>query len=406
LRSIGQSIATLLVGTAALYLGNGLLITLLPIRAQFEAFSTTAIGLMGGAFFAGFALGCVIGPPIVKQVGHIRCFAGFAALAAAGTLAYPLMIDPIAWCALRGFTGLCFAVLYMVVESWLNEQSGNENRGRVLSVYIIITNIVTMGGQLMVNLYDPAGPLLFSLVAILVCLSLVPLSLTQTAQPAPVPVARVRIGQLFGLSPSGVAGCLVIGSIEGAFWTLGPVFAQGRGLEVAEVTIFMSAFVLGGTISQWPLGRLSDRIDRRKVIVGCCLGTVCTGLALAFLDLGDGAATFAIAVLHGAFMVPLYALCLAHANDYAPTEALVETSSSLLLVYAVGAILGPLAVAPLMDAFGLGSLFLFMAAVLGALALFALIRMTMRPIAAEEDRVEFVPMPKTTPSVYSLEQDD
>jgi MFS family permease len=316
------------------------------------------------------------------------------------------MIDPIAWCALRGFTGLCFAVLYMVVESWLNEQSSNENRGQVLSVYIIITNMVTMAGQLMVNLYDPAGPLLFSLVAILVCLSLVPLSLTQTAQPAPVPVARVRIGQLFGLSPSGVAGCLVIGSIEGAFWTLGPVFAQGRGLEVAEVTIFMSAFVLGGTISQWPLGRLSDRIDRRKVIVGCCLGTVCTGLALAFLDLGDGAATFAIAVLHGAFMVPLYALCLAHANDYAPTEALVETSSSLLLVYAVGAILGPLAVAPLMDAFGLGSLFLFMAVVLGALALFALIRMTVRPIAAEEDRVEFVPMPKTTPSVYSLEQDD
>ncbi|MDH3474868.1 MAG: MFS transporter, partial [Rhodospirillales bacterium] len=143
--SATRSIATLLIGTAAMFLGNGLLQTLVPVRAQLEGFSTTAIGLMGTAYYAGFAAGCLLGPHAVKRVGHIRTFAGFAALAAALTLAHPLVVEPITWSALRGLTGLCLAVLYMVIESWLNDQSGNEVRGRVLSIYIIVANVVTIG---------------------------------------------------------------------------------------------------------------------------------------------------------------------------------------------------------------------------------------------------------------------
>ena len=166
-----RSIATLLLGTAFLFLGNGLLVTLLPLRAQLEGFSLTVIGALGTVFFGGFVLGCIFGPRIVKSVGHIRCFAGFAALVAAGILLYPLWLGPVAWLIIRGATGYCYAILFMVIESWLNEQSSNQVRGAVLSLYIIVTNVVTIGGQLMVNLSAPQDAALFSLAAILACLS-------------------------------------------------------------------------------------------------------------------------------------------------------------------------------------------------------------------------------------------
>ena len=404
--SARAAIATLLIGSAVLLLGNGLQVTLLPLRAEIEDFSTSLIGLMGTAFFAGFAAGCLIGPRVVRRVGHIRCFAGFAALAAVGALAYPLLVDPFFWCLLRALTGLCFALLYMVVESWLNEAVDNRVRGAVLSLYIIVGNLVTMGGQLMVNLYDPSGPLLFSLVAMLIALSLVPLSLTPAAAPKPVEVSSLDLAGLFRNSPSGFLGCLFVGLAEGAFWSLGPVFAQGRGLSVAEVTLFMGAVVLGGTLSQWPLGRLSDRIDRRLVILGCCLGAVGSALLLAGAGLEQRWAWLALAALHGAFLVPLYPLCLAHANDFAPGDRLVETSSALLLIYAVGAILGPLAAGPLMDAVGTAQLFVAIAVALATLALIILLRLAKHRVAAAAERVTFVPMPKTTPSVYALEEDE
>ena len=404
--SVQRSITTLLTGTAVLFLGNGLLITLLPIRAKLEAFSTSWIGAIGAVYFAGFALGCLLGPRMVKEVGHIRAFAGFAALTAIATLAHPFALDPLAWALLRGFTGLCLAVLIMVIESWLNELADNRVRGRVLSLYIIVGNLVTIGGQLMVNLTDPAGPLLFVIVGMLVCLSLVPLSLAPAATPMPPQSARVRIALLYRLSPGGFIGCLAIGLIEGAFWTLGPVFAQDRGLPVAEITLFMVAFMIGGTVSQWPLGRFSDRVDRRIVIIACCLGTTATGLALAFAPLEGLPLAFALACLHGAFMIPLYPLCLAHANDYAPTESLVEVSSGLLLIYAAGAILGPLLVGLAMDLGGAGALFLTMAAILSLLALFLLVRLLRRGLGTAQWRGTFWPVPKTTQSVYELEADD
>lgn len=406
MNSARGSITTLLIGSAILFLGTGLQQIVVPVRAKLEGFSTTAVGVMGASYFGGFAVGCVVGPLVVRRVGHIRCFAGFAALAASGALAFPLVVDPIAWSVLRAFTGFCLAILYMVIESWLNEQSSNQVRGQVLSLYIIVTNLVIIGGMLMLNLYDARQPTQFTLIAVLICLSLVPLSLTPTAAPKPIAEARLRIGRLFRLSPTGLVGCFAIGIVEGSFWTLGPVFAEARGYRVLEITLFMSVFVVGGTLSQWPLGKYSDRVDRRQVIAACCLGTTCTGLALAFLELQSLSAIFAVAGLHGAFMIPLYALLLAHANDYAPTDTLVETSSGLLLVYAAGAVVGPLAVAPAMDAGGPGALFVAMAVVLGALALFTAYRWARRPAGAEVERVEFVPVPKTTPSVYSLEEDD
>jgi MFS family permease len=406
LKSTRASIATLLVGTAVLMLGYGLLITLLPLRAKLEAFSTTMIGVMGGAYFAGFAIGCLLGPLVVKRVGHIRAFAGFAAMAAVLMLAFPLVIYPAAWVAVRGLTGICFAILFMVIESWLNDQSSNEIRGRVLSIYIIVTNLVTMGGQLMVNLAEPSGSVLFTLAAILVCLSLVPLSLTPTTTPKPIAEAKLRITQLYTYSPSGFVGCLAFGLADGAFWSLAPVFADGKGLPVADITFVMSLFVVGGSISQWPLGHFSDKVDRRWVIAFVCAGSICTASALAFLDLEQRWLAYGLACAHGAFMLPIYPLLLAHTNDYAPTSRLVETSSGLLLLYALGAIAGPSVAAALMQAYGVGSLFLFIAAILALLLVYILYRLGRRPVARAEERVEFYPVPKSSPSVYSLETDD
>jgi len=406
LKSTRASIATLLVGTAVLFLGYGLLITLLPIRAKMEVFSTSMIGVMGGAYFAGFAVGCLIGPWVVKKVGHIRAFAGFAAIAAVLVLVLPMAIDPALWTGVRGLTGICFAILFMVIESWLNDQSSNEIRGRVLSIYIIVTNLVTMGGQLMVNLSDPAGPVLFTFAAMLVCLSLVPLSLTPTSTPKPIATAKLRIAQLYRTSPSGFIGCLAFGLADGAFWSLAPVFADAEGLPISDITVVMSLFVVGGSISQWPLGHYSDKVDRRWVIAFVCAGSVCTAVAFAFVDLDQRWLAYALAGAHGAFMLPIYPLLLAHTNDYAPNSLLVETSSGLLLLYALGAIAGPSAAAALMQAYGDASLFLFIAAVLGVLLAYILFRLGRRRVAKAEERVEFYPVPKTSPSVYSLETDD
>jgi len=246
----------------------------------------------------------------------------------------------------------------------------------------------------------------FIVIAMLVCLSLVPVSLAPTKAPKPVASAKLRLGALVRLSKSGVIGCAAIGLVEGSFWTFGPIFAQGQGLPVTQITLFMSMFMVGGTLSQWPLGHLSDRIDRRYVVIACCAGTVTTSLVLAFVPLGGMALNSVVAGLHGACMIPLYALLLAHTNDYAPREALVEVSSGLLLVYALGAATGPLLVGPLMQVVGRGGLFLAIAAVLTAFTLFVLLRLLVRGRAGEETRVEFVPVPKTTQSVYALEEPD
>ena len=401
-----HSIVTVLICAALLLAGNGLFQTLMPLRADQEAFSTTLIGILGTAYFGGFAIGCFFGPKLIISVGHVRSFAGAAAILTALCLAFPIILDPYVWAVLRGLTGMCLAALFIVVESWLNDRSSNENRGRILSAYIIVTNIATMAGQLMVNLYDTRETVLFMIVAMLVCLSLVPLALTPTATPKPIPSAKLDLKRLYRISPVGAVGCLLVGGVEGAFWSLAPVFAQERGMAIAEVTFLMAAFVLGGTLSQWPLGWASDKMDRRYVIAGIASGTVVTGLVIGFVELPHGWITFAVALAHGALMVPLYAMCLSHANDNAPNELMVEISGGLLLAYSIGATIGPVAAAVFMEDGSPGGLFVFIAVVLLALALFVVYRLFAAPLSERGERVDFIPVPKTSPSIYSLEHDD
>lgn len=400
------NLTVLLIGTAILMLGQGLLVTLLPVRGALEGFSTTWIGAMGSAYYGGFAIGCLLGPGMIRSVGHIRVFAGFAALTATATMVFELAPNPWAWVVTRGFTGICFAVLSMTIESWLNELSNNRNRGKILSIYIIVGNIVVASGQLMLNLRDPASATLFVLGALMICLSLAPISLSPIAEPSAPPSAKLRIGRLYKLSPVAFVGCLIFGLVDGSFWSLGPVFAQQRGFSVAGITFFMSAFMLGGTLLQWPIGWISDHVDRRLMIAFCCFGTIGTGLTLAFMPGQEGLNAFAVACLHGGFMFPLYGLILAHANDYAPQNQMVEISGGLLLVYGIGAVIGPTVVSPLMDRVDAGYLFLTMAVLFGLLALFAIFRIIVRPRGEITEPATFVPAPKSSQAFYELEADD
>ncbi|SEN81545.1 Predicted arabinose efflux permease, MFS family [Pseudorhodobacter antarcticus] len=368
------TIVAILSCAALLFAGNGLFQTLLPIRATQEGYSSALIGWLGTAYFGGFTIGCFLGPKIIMSVGHARTFAGITALLTATILAFPLFVDLLFWGVLRVLSGACLAMLYIVVESWLNDSASNANRGRTLSIYIIVSNIVTMAGQLLVNSFDTLDATLFILVAILICLSIVPISLTPTPAPSPVPSARLDLKALYRLSPVGVVGCLLAGIVEGAFWSLGPVFAQGRGMGTADVALLMAAFVLGGTISQWPLGWASDRIDRRIVISMAAFGTVVTGLVIGFDIVPQGLATFFVAGCHGALMIPIYALCISHANDVVPNERMVETSGGLLLSFSIGATAGPITASLFMSDNQPGGLFIFIGAILCLLGMFVIFR--------------------------------
>ena len=398
-----KSIASILLCVAFLVAGNGLFQTLFPLRADAEGFSVVLIGFLGTAYFAGFALGCFWCPRVIRSSGHIQAFAGVAALTTAISLAFPIWADPYAWAVLRFLQGFAFAALFVVIDSWLNDCSDNSNRGRVLSAYIIVSNLLMIAGQLMINLYAIEDDQLFILIGMLICLAIVPLTLVRIAKPTPITTATIDLRALYRLSPVGLIGCFLVGKAEGAFWSLGPVFAQQRGFDVSDVAFLMAAFVLGGTLSQWPLGWLSDRVDRRYVIAAIAFGSVCTGLVIGYIDLTKDWAIFALAVAHGALMVPLYAMCLSHANDYAPNAKMVQISSGLLLAYATGAAIGPVAASVFMGPDG-GGRFAVSAVVLWLLGAFTCFRIVSRNRDYEE-RAEFVPVPKTTAVVFSLEED-
>ncbi|MEM7635344.1 MAG: MFS transporter [Pseudomonadota bacterium] len=400
------TIATLLVGAGLLLTAVALFQTLLPLRAGIEQFSPSLVGYLGTIYATGFVFGCVFGPALVKTVGHIRTFSGVVAIAAAVSLLYPLWPNVFLWLALRFFSGVALAIAYMVIESWLNDQSDNTNRGRVLSIYIIVANVTTMAGQLLVNVASTAGQTLFALVTFLLCLAVVPIALTPTTEPKPIPTARLELKGLLSISPVGTIGCLLVGAVEGAFWTLGPTFGQLRAMSVFEITLLMAAFVLGGTLSQWPLGKLSDHYDRRLVILPVALGTVGTGFLIAFWPLTDLWAILALATVHGALMVPLYALCLAHANDNVANDKLVQTSGGLLLIYSIGAAIGPTVAAQLIEYTDESGLFVFISVILALFAVFIVYRLIFGPAYDRLERSPFAPLPKTSQSVFELEVDD
>jgi MFS family permease len=296
------------------------------------------------------------------------------------------------WWLLRAASGFCLATLFMIIESWLNEKATNENRGVVFSIYTIISLTVVTLGQLMINFSAIESFVLFSVASVLVSLAAVPLalSLSKATAPAQIQTVRIRLGYLYRLSPIGVIGAFVVGMQQGAFWSLGPVFADRIGLDTLAITLFMSTAVIGGAIGQWPLGKLSDRIDRRQVLAGACIAAAAVGVAIRYLYPTMGEGVMIMTLVWGLMTFPLYAICAAHMNDHVEEGGFVEASSGLLLIFAGGAILGPLIVSPFMTLRTPYALFGWIAGFQILLAVFVVYRMRVSARVPESERSEFV----------------
>jgi MFS family permease len=399
-------LTALLLAVAILFFGNGLLGVLLPVRATFEAFATTSIGVIAAAYSVGFMVGCLSMPYIVRRVGHIRAFAVCAAIAASGVLVMPLAVLPAVWIPLRALSGVCFAGLFMVIESWLNERATRVNRGQILATYMVINLSAVTAGQMVLPLGTPAGFALFAVAAIAITLALVPVGLSTSSAPQPLRQVRLRLGRLYAMSPVGVVGGFFVGLANGAFGGLGAVFATQVGMSVTGVALFMSASLVGGALAQVPIGRVSDRVDRRKVIAAVCVFAALAGGLLALLgDARQGGllisadvalaelsplALVAVAALFGAAIYPQYSLCVAHTNDFVGREEFVEASSGLLLTWAIGASIGPILAAFAMDGLGVGGLFLYTAVAHASFAAFTVYRIGQRAPVPPEERAPYV----------------
>lgn len=389
LRSALAHVSALLLSVSILLMGNGLQGTLIPVRANLEAFRPLDLGLLGTAYFLGFTLGCVHGPKLVSRSGHIRAYLAMTSVASVVSLLHVIYIDPLVWQGLRAITGYCFAVLYIVIESWLNDKSANEVRGSVFSVYTMINLTVITAGQLMLMLADPGAFNLFALASILVSLAAVPIAFTMSESPMTSIYTKPRIPHLMRVSPVGFTGCVAVGLANGSFWSLGPVYAQNMGLDFAGIAYFMSAAVLGGAAAQWPLGWLSDRMDRRRIMLLSSGIALAAALTIIGLPSNQPGLVISAAALFGAGAFPLYTLAVAHANDNARPSEYVEVSSGLLLVFGIGAAAGSLLTASLRQLLGIPTLFACTAAVHVALMAFIAWRMTRRGAPAAEDRVVF-----------------
>jgi len=403
LATVLAPVAALLFSVSLLLMGNGLQSTLVPVRANMEAFSSIDLGLLGTAYFLGFTFGCMHGPLLIHRSGHIRAYLAMTSLASVVALMQALYVDPVSWWALRALTGYCFAVLYIVIESWLNARSDNKTRGTVFSIYTAINLTVITAGQMMLALADPRTFNLFAFTAILVSLAALPIAFTHSASPEQPEFVKPRIGKLFRISPVAAAGCFAVGLANGAFWALGPVFAQNEGFNINEIAYFMSAVVLGGALAQWPLGTLSDRMDRRLVMLGAAITAMLAALGLMLMPSADKLSLVLVGALFGAGAFPLYALAVAHANDCADASQSVEVSSGLLLLYGMGAAVGPLIAAVWRDVFSAPSLFYFTAAVHVVLASYVVWRMSRRQAPDADQRVQFTEAAIVAQTVLPIE---
>ena len=375
------SVSSLMLSTLLMMIGFGLASYVLPVRSVAEGWSTMIISIIATGYTIGFTLSCVVTPKFVLKVGHVRVFAALVTLLSVAILLCGLVVDWRAWIVFRGMYGFAMAGSYLVIESWLNERVTNENRGMLFSVYLITTMIGTIGGQYLVPLGDPTNTSLFMLCSVLLSFSLLPTTLSSQSTPAPPAQARFNLAGLFRRSPVAVVGAFLAGAMAGAWLNLGGVFTQKIGLSTAEGATLLAAVLTGSAISQIPIGRASDRMDRRIVMVGCGVVGVAACLAMAFSVGASPMMLYVIAGFVGSVLFPIYALNVAHANDLARSDEYVEVSSGMMITYGIGTISGPLMVGPVMDRFGPASLFFVLAIYFAAYGAYACWRIAQRNAA-------------------------
>ncbi|WP_062762528.1 MFS transporter [Falsirhodobacter sp. alg1] len=386
--SVLSSTWPLLVGVMLLMVGNGMQSTLLGIRGGIEGFTTLQLSLVMSAYFAGFLFGSRMVPGMITRVGHVRVFAALGSIISAVLVCYPVLPDWFLWALMRIAIGFSFSGVYITAESWLNNTSTNETRGQALSLYMIVQMIGIISSQMLLNVGDPNGFAMFVLPSVLVSLAFIPILLTVTQAPTFESTARLPFSELYEVSPLGVVGMFLIGGVFSAMFGMAAVWGSIVGLSVVQISLFIATIYLGGLICQYPIGWISDRMDRRLLIgIVAALGAVCM-LVTSLMPTTIWLLLPAAFVL-GGVANPLYALLIAHTNDFLAKEQMAAASAGLLFANGLGAMVGPPVTGWLMDRVGPNGFFLFIFGLMAMVAGYSAYRMTQRTAPRPEDTGAF-----------------
>ena len=398
-----RNVGALLFGVSILLLGAGLFQTFLSLRMAFEHFAALTIGAILAAYFAGFMAGSLLAGSVVRRVGYIRAFAIFAAMLSSSVLFQALIIHPLVWALLRALGGFAIAGLFLVTESWLNHRSDEATRGQVLALYVMVEQVATGLGQYLIDLLPTGGTGSFILTAGLFILALIPVAATNAEAPLPAAHSTLSIGRLFRITPLGVLGSLFAGLINSAFSGLAPIYAQGIGLSTPRISIFMSITILGALMFQMPVGRLSDRFDRRSVLLIIIISLTAVSGVLSVADGFGIVPLLVLALVFGGFSQVIYPVTAAHANDYVEEPDRVAAASALLLAYGIGATVGPLLGSVLMDWLGPVGLFVYITVSSAALAGVVAVRMAARGARPAHLQTRFQLVSSSTPAAAELD---
>jgi MFS family permease len=397
----------LLLGMGLLMVGNGLQGTILGVRGEIEGFSTLEMSFVMSAYFMGFLGGSRLAPEMIRRVGHVRVFAALASFISAVMIMYPMLTDPIAWFLGRAVIGFCFSGVYVTAESWLNNAASNENRGQALSLYMIVQMLGIISAQGLVLLGDPAGYETFVIASILVSVSFAPILLSISPTPAFDTTKPMTLRELMGKSPLGCVGMFLLGGVFSAQFGMAAVYGARAGLSLIEISTFVAAFYIGAIVLQYPLGWFSDRMDRRfLILLAAAMGGAS---AVAGMIFGVNFPILLVtAFFIGGMSNPLYSLLIAHTNDFLDREDMAAASGGLLFINGLGAIAGPLITGWLMGdgIFGPPGFFLFIAALLFAMAGYAMYRMTQRAAIPVDETGTMSPLyPSASPVALEVAQE-
>lgn len=387
--------------------GNGFHASILGLRARLEGFDTAVIGMVMASYYVGFLVGSLVTPRLLGGVGHVRAFSGLASLASAAVLIHVVYPTPVVWGLLRLLSGFCISGLYVVTETWLNRAATNTTRGQLLGVYMVVLTASVAGGQLLLNAADPGGFGAFVLASVLVSLAVVPVALVRVAAPEMIEPVRVSLAAVVRVAPLAVAGSAAAGATTGAVFALGAVYASETGLSLAQTSLLLASVLVAALLLQFPLGAISDRVDRRRVIAGVAFTAAGASVAAGAVS---GPSSFAVLVplvaLAGGLGYPLYSLSNAHLNDYLTTGDVIAAGAKVVLVNGAGAVAGPLAASVALARVGAGGFFSVLAGVYGVTGLYALYRLTRRAPAPEDQRATFAPLPAgVAPTAVALASD-
>ncbi len=388
-----SGIWALLLGIFFIMLGNGLHFTLIGLRGGIEGFSAAELAVVTSGYFVGFLSGARYSPVLIQRVGHVRVFAALGSFMSAGLIAFPLLTEPWAWTALRVLVGFCMSGIYVTAESWLNNASSNETRGKVLSAYMIAQTLGIIGAQGLLTLGDAGTSALFIGASILVSISFAPILLSVTPVPAAEVARPMSLRNLFTSSPLGTVGIFLLGSVYATQSGMGAVFGTQIGMTAAQIALFIAMLFAGALVLQYPIGWLSDQMDRRKLIFGAAaLGALSCGVG--WVTGGGLVPLMAAAFFAGGVTTPLYALFLAYTNDFLSAEDMPAASGGLVFTFGLGAIAGPLVTGWTMQRFDPFAFWLVLGGTFGAIALYAAYRMTQRsmmPVSETESYLGVLP---------------